>query len=89
MNIAYNMDCVEGMRSLADESIDLTVTSPPYDNIRDYNGYIFDWHKTIEQLFRVTTRGGGGRLDSKRSDRQRQRERNIIQAGVVRYGMRF
>ena len=31
------MDCVEGLKLLKDESIDLTVTSPPYDNLRKYN----------------------------------------------------
>lgn len=58
MNVAYNMDCVEYMKSTNDCTFDLTVTSPPYDNIRDYNGYTFDYKKTIEQLFRVTKQGG-------------------------------
>lgn len=40
------------------ECIDLTVTSPPYDNLRTYNGFSFDWKKTIEQLYRVTKKGG-------------------------------
>ena len=57
-SVAYNCDCLQGMASLADESVDLTVTSPPYDNIRDYHGYVFDWHKTIEQLYRVAKQGG-------------------------------
>ena len=36
-----NMDCLEGLKMLKDESIDLTITSPPYDNLREYkNGYI-------------------------------------------------
>lgn len=58
MNVAYNMDCVEGMQMLNDESIDLTVTSPPYDDIRDYKGYVFDWEMTIEHLYRVTKPNG-------------------------------
>lgn len=58
MNVAYCMDCIDGMKQLADESIDLTVTSPPYDGIRDYNGYSFDWKETIRQLYRVTKWGG-------------------------------
>lgn len=36
----YNNDCLEVMRSLNDDFIDLTVTSPPYDNLRNYNGNI-------------------------------------------------
>lgn len=58
MNEAFNCDCLQGMASISDESIDLTVTSPPYDNLRDYHGYIFDWEKTIEELYRVTKKGG-------------------------------
>lgn len=57
-SIAYNMDCLEGMSQLPDESIDLTVTSPPYDNIRDYHGFVFDYEKTIRELYRVTKSGG-------------------------------
>jgi len=38
--------------------IDLTVTSPPYDNIRDYDGYSFDLEGVIQQLYRVTKERG-------------------------------
>ncbi|EKH2210437.1 hypothetical protein O4M68_002545 [Staphylococcus pseudintermedius] len=58
LNKVTNIDCVEGMERLPDNSIDLTVTSPPYDNLRDYDGYNFDYKKTIEQLYRVTKLGG-------------------------------
>ena len=58
MNIAYNADCLAAMREMEDECIDLTVTSPPYDNIRDYHGYTFDWKETIKELFRITKQGG-------------------------------
>lgn len=57
-SIALNCDCLDGMKSLPNECIDLTVTSPPYDNIRDYNGYVFDYEKTIAELYRVTKPGG-------------------------------
>lgn len=57
-SIALNMDCMEGMKLLADESVDLIVTSPPYDNIRTYNGFSFDYKIVIEQLFRITKSGG-------------------------------
>ena len=30
LDIIYNMDCIEGMKSISDESIDLIVTDPPY-----------------------------------------------------------
>ena len=34
-------DCVNLMKKMEDNSIDLTITSPPYDNLRDYNDYHF------------------------------------------------
>ena len=49
---------VEVLRTFPDECIDLTVTSPPYDNLRDYNGYSFDFEGLAEQLYRVTKKGG-------------------------------
>ena len=52
------MDCVEGMKLLDDESIDLTVTSPPYDNLRTYNGFAWDFEATAKELYRVTKQGG-------------------------------
>ena len=58
MNTAYNMDCVEGMKELPDKCIDMTITSPPYDNLRTYNGFVFDYKKTLDELWRVTADGG-------------------------------
>lgn len=46
------------MAVLADGSIDLTVTSPPYDNARAYNGYTFPFPDIAAQLWRVTADGG-------------------------------
>ena len=57
-NRVYNMGCVEGMRLLGSGSIDLTVTSPPYDNLRQYQGYSFDFEAVAAELFRVTRDGG-------------------------------
>ena len=54
----YNMDCIEGMRLLPDKCISLTVTSPPYDNMRKYKGYAFDFETTAKELYRVTKDGG-------------------------------
>lgn len=58
INKIHNIDCVEGMRKLEPESIDLTVTSPPYDNLRKYNGFAWDFHETARELYRVTKQGG-------------------------------
>jgi DNA modification methylase len=51
-------DCVQVMASLPGGVIDLTVTSPPYDALRDYDGYTFDFEAIATQLFRVTKKGG-------------------------------
>ena len=58
LNKVYNMDCVEGMKLLDDECIDLTVTSPPYDNLRTYNGFTWDFESVAKELYRVTKQGG-------------------------------
>ena len=58
LNKIYNMDCVEGMKMLPDECIDLTVTSPPYDNLRTYKGFTWDFEATARGLYRVTKQGG-------------------------------
>jgi len=58
MNKIIQGDCLEVMKTLEDNSIDLTVTSPPYDNLRTYNGYTFDFEGIARELFRVTKQGG-------------------------------
>jgi len=59
----YNGDCLEVMKNIPDNSVDLTVTSPPYDNLRTYNGNNDQWSEQvwkdcIQELFRVTKQGG-------------------------------
>lgn len=59
----YQGDCLEVMKEMKDCCIDLTVTSPPYDNLRTYNGNISQWsfekfQKIAEELYRVTKQGG-------------------------------
>lgn len=36
----FNENCVRFMRDMDSDYVDLTVTSPPYDNLRTYNGTI-------------------------------------------------
>lgn len=50
---------VEALKTFPDSCIDLTVTSPPYDNLRAYKGYSFDFENLANELFRVTKTGGG------------------------------
>lgn len=51
-------DCLNIMRQMDDGCIDLTVTSPPYDNLRKYNGYCFDFENVAKELYRITKDGG-------------------------------
>lgn len=60
MEVDYieNGDCLTLMRTLPDSCIDLTVTSPPYDNLRNYNGFEWDFERVAQELFRITKDGG-------------------------------
>ena len=58
MNKIYNENCLETMAKMPDNFIDLTVTSPPYDDLRTYNGYCFDFENVARELFRVTKQCG-------------------------------
>jgi site-specific DNA-methyltransferase (adenine-specific) len=57
--IIHNGDNVDVMRdSIADASIDLVVTSPPYDNLRTYGGHTWDFEGVAQQLWRAIKPGG-------------------------------
>lgn len=51
-------NCVEIMKKMAENSIDLTVTSPPYDDLRNYKGFVFPFEAIAKELFRITKQGG-------------------------------
>ena len=51
-------DCLERMSEIPDGSVDLVVTSPPYDNLRDYHGYSFEFEKIAKELNRIIKDGG-------------------------------
>jgi len=51
-------ECAGLMDAMPEGCIDLTVTSPPYDNLREYQGYIFDFEAIARQLWRITKPGG-------------------------------
>ena len=68
-NILYNEDCLITMSKIPDGTIDLTLTSPPYDDLRTYNkhlsgnktefnGYSFPFESIAKELFRITKNGG-------------------------------
>ena len=61
-NVIYNMDCLQGLKGLDSNCIDLTVTSPPYDDLRKYHTDGFQWNYDLfrpiaDELYRVTKEG--------------------------------
>lgn len=67
INKIYNEDCLETMKRMPNDFVDLVVTSPPYDNLRkykgydnkkEYNGYTFDFENIAQELARIVKKGG-------------------------------
>lgn len=58
VNKIITSDNVEYMKTLPDKCIDMVVTSPPYDNLRDYNGYSLNLHEVGIQILRLLKDGG-------------------------------
>jgi site-specific DNA-methyltransferase (adenine-specific) len=58
LNTIFNENCLETMSRMPDNFIDLTITSPPYDNLRIYQGFDFNFNAIANQLFRITKQGG-------------------------------
>lgn len=86
-----NNDCFIALQQMKSESIDLVVTSPPYDNLRDYKGAGSDWNfekfKAIAgELCRVLRGGGGDCLDSCRRGDKWKRNRFKLQTGTLFQG---
>lgn len=53
----YRGDCASLLEKLQDNSIDLAITSPPYDDLRSYKGYVFPFDAIATQLYRVVKPG--------------------------------
>lgn len=53
LNRIYNEDCLEGMRLLEDNSVNLIVTSPPYFNAREYSQWntVDDYMEDMKNIF--------------------------------------
>lgn len=51
-------DSAEKLKEIEDSSVDLVVTSPPYDNLREYQGYSLDFESIAKELYRVIKAGG-------------------------------
>lgn len=57
-NMIYNEDCIRTMGLIPPGSVDMILTSPPYDNLRTYNGYSYDFERTAELAKQVLKPGG-------------------------------
>lgn len=58
INKVIQGDCLEVMKDIPDKSVDMVLTSPPYDNLRDYKGYIFNFEGIAKEIYRVLKDGG-------------------------------
>jgi len=59
LNKIHGMDCMELMSKIPDNSIDLVLTSPPYDDLRDYEGKSkLNFNSVAKELFRIVKNGG-------------------------------
>ena len=59
LNKFYVSDSICFMQeNIPDGSIDLTITSPPYDDLRKYKGFTFNYESMLSELYRVTKIGG-------------------------------
>jgi site-specific DNA-methyltransferase (adenine-specific) len=58
VNQVLQENCLVTMSRMQSDYVDLVVTSPPYDNLKDYNGYSFEFDKVCAELFRVLKPGG-------------------------------
>jgi len=58
LNKIYNEDCLDTMSRMDDCSVDLIVTSPPYEDLRKYNGFSFDFNSVAESMYRVLKDSG-------------------------------
>lgn len=58
LNTTYNENCLDTMFRMPDNYVDMVLTSPPYDELRDYKGYFFQFKEIASELFRVIKPGG-------------------------------
>ncbi len=58
LNKIITGNCLDIMKDIDNDSVHLTLTSPPYDDLRNYKGYVFPFEQIAEELFRITKTGG-------------------------------
>lgn len=58
LNSITQGNCLDLLARVASGSVDMVMTSPPYDNLRTYKGYSFDFEGVARELYRVVKPGG-------------------------------
>jgi DNA modification methylase len=58
VNTIYNESNLQTTRAMPDGFLDMVLTSPPYDDLRSYNGYQWDFEALVYELFRTLKPGG-------------------------------
>ena len=58
INTIIQGDCLDVLSSFSAASVDMVLTSPPYDNLREYKGYTFNFEGIAKELYRVVKDGG-------------------------------
>ena len=58
VNKIYTENCIKTLGRMPDDFLDMTLTSPPYDDLRSYNGYELPLTNIIELLYQKTKPGG-------------------------------
>lgn len=58
INTIIEGNCLDVMKGFSADVIDLTITSPPYDGLRNYKGFVFPFKEIAENLYRITKPGG-------------------------------
>ena len=57
-NQIYNENCIDTLSKIPDETLDMVITSPPYDNLRVYGGFNVGFESIIKELYRTMKQGG-------------------------------
>lgn len=58
LNTIFNESCISTLERMPDDFLDMTLCSPPYDDLRSYNGYEFSLESIIRLLHQKTKPGG-------------------------------
>jgi len=58
VNTIHHGDCIDVMKNIPDKFVDMVLTSPPYDGLRQYKGYSFDFEGIANELNRIVKDNG-------------------------------